>query len=207
MWGWVWMWDWDGDKIPLLGPCCHWGLATQAKTRMALVLLLPPGRRSAARATWTAALDLPLLPGWSLAVHTTVALDLPAGLALSSTDHLLLCWTCSRGPTVRLLSTLQSPANWPAASGGGLEGTWAATTTICSSCRSGLAADPVPCMGMARDAGWAARQGLLSSLPLTPRPLPPLHLSPTLTPLVPLPPLYARPSYALSMSTTYHIGL
>ena len=96
----------------------------------------------------------------------------------SSTDHLLLCWTCSRGPTVRLLSTLQSPANWPAASGGGLEGTWAATTTICSSCRSGPAADPVPCMGMATDAGWAARQGLLSSLPLAPRPLSPLHLPP-----------------------------
>ena len=53
MWGWVWMWDWDGDKIPLLGPCCHWGLATQAKTRMALVLLLPPGWSSAARATCT----------------------------------------------------------------------------------------------------------------------------------------------------------
>jgi len=49
---------------------------------MALVLLLPPGRRSAAMPTWTAALDLPLLPGRSLAVQTTVALDLPAGLAL-----------------------------------------------------------------------------------------------------------------------------
>ena len=79
----------------------------------------------------------------------------------------LLSRPCSTS-TQRPLSTLQSLANWPAASGGG--GTGAATTIICSSCLSGLAAAPVPCMGMATDAGWAAWQGLLPSLPLAPYP-------------------------------------
>ena len=62
VWGWVWMWDWDGDKIPLLGPYRHGGLATQAKTRLSLGrdLLLRPWRLSAVWITWLVVLDRPL---------------------------------------------------------------------------------------------------------------------------------------------------
>jgi hypothetical protein len=123
------MWDQDGDKIPVSGPYCNGGLATQAKSNMPLGRASLPGRRPALRTTWIAALDL-----------------------LSQPEDV---------PTRRLTSILPSLACWPWVGGGGRTG--AATTIICSSCCSGLlAAAPVPCMGMATDAG-AARQGLLSS--------------------------------------------
>ena len=125
VWGWVWVcvWDWDGDKIPVSGPYCHGGLATQAETHMSLSRAPRPGRRSAVRTTWFAALDRPSLPCRCSAVRTTwlAALDLPSWLDWRSTvrttwsaatvrpSRRFVGWANPRGS----VGTLQHGRTWP----------------------------------------------------------------------------------------------